>query len=170
MTDLDYRLLYSRYREGDTAHLEKRTFHALQPVIGGVYINWGAGAWNETTEALRQEGYDVWSYEPSAPAATPFVVTNRDALAGNLAGIFSNNVIEHFRDPIAQFREFHAMLGPGARMAHSTPCYEYLYPFTRFHTVFLLGRSPDVLAEKTGFRTVERITEGEYTNIVFEKL
>jgi hypothetical protein len=170
MIDLDYRLLYSRYREGETGDMEKRTFHSLQPKYGGVYINWGSGAWNDTTTSLRDLGFDVWSYEPSARTNSPFVVTTKTAIAPNLAGIFSNNVIEHFKDPIAQFREFHSILAPGARMAHSTACYEYLYPFTRFHTVFLLGRSPKILAERTGFRIADQMRDGEYMNVVFEKI
>jgi hypothetical protein len=87
-----------------------------------------------------------------------------------LAGIFSNNVIEHFRNPVEQFRQFHSLLIEGGKMAHSSPCYEYAYPFTRFHTVFLLGRSPEVLAALSGFRIVDRIKDGEYINVVFEKV
>ena len=67
--------------------------------------------------------------------------------------IFSNNVIEHFRDPVAQFEDFKTILANDGRMAHSSPCYEYAYPFTRFHTLFLIGKSPHVLAERTGART-----------------
>jgi hypothetical protein len=53
-------------------------------------------------------------------------------------------------------------------MAHSSPCYEYAYPFTRFHTLFLLGRSAHVLAEATGFRLKNQTKDGEYINLVFE--
>ncbi|MBB3236374.1 methyltransferase domain-containing protein [Phyllobacterium endophyticum] len=170
MVDLEYELLYSRYRENETGHLEDRSFRSLRPTSGAVYINWGAGAWNDTTQKLRAEGFDVWSYEPSAPTTAPFVIKSTDEISVGLAGIFSNNVIEHFRNPVEQFRKFHSLLVEGGKMAHSSPCYEYAYPFTRFHTVFLLGRSPEVLAALSGFRIVDRIKDGEYINVVFEKV
>jgi hypothetical protein len=53
-------------------------------------------------------------------------------------------------------------------MAHSSPCYEYAYSFTRFHTLFLVGRSANVLAERTGFRILDRTRDGEYINVIFE--
>jgi SAM-dependent methyltransferase len=82
----------------------------------------------------------------------------------------SNNVIEHFRNPVAQFEEFHRILRPGGVMAHSSPCYEYAYACTRFHTLFLTGRSAEVLAGRTGFRVSDRRKNGEYINLVYSKL
>jgi 2-polyprenyl-3-methyl-5-hydroxy-6-metoxy-1,4-benzoquinol methylase len=112
----------------------------------------------------------VWGYEPTAEAGREFVATRREAISARFDGIFSNNVIEHFRDPIAQFKEFHSLLNERGMMAHSSPCYEYRYSFTRFHTLFLLGRSPDVLAERTGFKVINRIQEGEYIPYVFSRV
>jgi hypothetical protein len=167
---LEYRLLYSRYREGNTTPNEIRTFQSLDPQKELAYVNWGSGAWNETIARMRSEGWNLWGYEPSAPMNASFVVREKAQLPPRLAGLMSNNVIEHFLDPVAQFKEFHALLAPGGRMAHSSPCYEYRYEFSRFHTVFLLGKSPDVLAERTGFKVVSRVQDGEYINHVFERL
>ena len=108
-------------------------------------------------QQTQSRDWDVWGYEPSADVASDFVVNKRDAISARFDGIFSNNVIEHFRDPITQFRDFHTILKEGGKMAHSSPCYEYSYPFTRFHTLFLLGRSADVLAHRAGFQLVDRI-------------
>lgn len=166
----DYRLLYSRYAESDSTPNEVRTFQSLAPVRGWPYLDWGCGgAWSRTIEQLRGEGWDVWGYEPSAEAAGNFVVNQRGAISARFGGIFSNNVIEHFRDPVAQFRDFHSVLAEGGRMAHSSPCYEYAYSHTRFHTLFLLGRSPHVLAERTGFRVENRVQDGEYINLIFAR-
>jgi hypothetical protein len=170
MVDLDYRLLYSRYKEGDTADVEIWAFNSLKPEKSKPYINWGCGAWNDTVSRLRSENWDVWGYEPSAGISSSQVVGSVDQLPSPIAGIFSNNVIEHFLDPVSQFKQFHAILPTGGRMAHSSPCYEYRYEFTRFHTVFLIGKSPEVLAERTGFRVVDRLTNGEQINVVFEKI
>jgi hypothetical protein len=167
---LEYRLLYSRYKEGDSTTNEIRTFRSLRPQRDRAYVNWGSGAWNATIGQIRAEGMDLWGYEPSAPASASYVVRDKAQLPSRLAGLMSNNVIEHFLDPVAQFREFHTLLMPGGFMAHSSPCYDYRYEFSRFHTLFLLGRSAEVLAERTGFRVVERMHEGEYMNCVFERL
>jgi hypothetical protein len=39
---------------------------------------------------------------------------------------------------------------------------------TRFHTLFLIGRSANVLAGRTSFRIKTRTEDGEYINVVFE--
>ncbi len=167
---LDYQLLYSRYSEGDSHAQEIRAFRSLDAAKNGIFLDWGCGgAWSRAVDCLRDEGYDVWGYEPSAPALGTYVVNRRDHIVTLFDGIFSNNVIEHFRDPVAEFRDLHSLLKPGARMAHASPCYEYNYGFTRFHSVFLLGRSPDVLAERSGFGVVGREQDGEYINLIYER-
>ncbi len=168
--DMDYTLLYSRYQEAVSTDNEVRTFYSLNPKLEGVYLNWGCGTGNQTISLLRSEGYDVWGFEPSGHASGPFVVSNRSEISARFDGIFSNNVIEHFRQPQDQFEEFRHFLKPSALMAHSSPCYEYAYAFTRFHTLFLIGRSADVLSERTGFRVKHREKDGEYINVVFELL
>jgi hypothetical protein len=169
LVGLEYRLLYTRIREQDYTKEEVRTFRSLNPKNGSAYVNWGCGAWNQTVALMREEGWNFWGYDPSAPLNAPFVVREKAQLPEGLAGLMSNNVIEHFLDPVAQFREFHDVLPPGGRMAHSTPCYDFRYANTRFHVVFLVGKSPEILAERTGFKVVDRIRDGEYINYVFEK-
>jgi SAM-dependent methyltransferase len=167
----DYRVLYARYSESDSTGDEVRTFRTLSPKVGGVFLDWGCGgAWSRTIDQLRGEGWDVWGYEPSAEAASNFIVNQRDAIGARFDGIFSNNVIEHFRDPVASFRDFHAILKDGGTMAHSSPCYEYRYAYSRFHTLFLLGKSPHVLAERTGFKVIDSLYDGDYITYRFERI
>lgn len=168
----DYQVLYSRYSEGDSTENELRAFRSLKAEPGGRYLDWGAGGgWNRTLATLTGEGWNVLAHEPNAAgAAADFGAPIWDGVAGEFDGLFSNNVIEHFRDPIAQFRQFHGLLKPGAKMAHASPCYDYCFAFTRFHSVFLLGRSPSVLAERTGFAVVDSERDGEYINYVFQRL
>lgn len=165
----DYDILYSRYSESDSTNNEIKTFRSLSPRRGGLYLNWGCGAWCRTIPEMRAEGYDVWGYEPSAPRTEGVIVKARGEISAKFDGIFSNNVIEHFRAPLEQFRDFHDILKPDGVMAHSSPCYDYAYPFTRFHTLFLLGRSPFILAERTGFVAYQAARDGEYINFVFRK-
>lgn len=160
--DLDYRLLYSRYKESDSTQNEIRTFNYLNPKGNQLFLNWGCGDWCQTIPTLRSNGFDVWGYEPALSSRQDYVVKSKNEISATFDGIFSNNVIEHFRDPLAQFKEFRRLLKPGGAMTHSSPCYFYSYEFTRFHTLFLLGKSPYVLAERTGF-TAEKVAEdGEY--------
>jgi hypothetical protein len=166
----DYQLLYAHYSEGETTSNEIKTFHSMEPQKGRTYLDWGCGANSKALATVREQGFDVWGFEPSIPRSTSTTINRRDAIRASFDGIFSNNVIEHFRDPISQFKDFHGLLNDGGVMAHSSACYDYAYPFTRFHTLFLLGRSPHVLAERTGFIVRNVVRDGEYINYLFAKL
>jgi hypothetical protein len=171
LLNADYSLLYSDYAEGESTESEIRAFRSLSPRIGGPYLNWGCGHWNQTIPKLRLEGYDVWGYDPTGlPENSPFVVSKREQISARFEGIFSNNVIEHMLRPVEEFRYFHSILAPGARMAHATPCYRYDYTFSRFHVIFLTGDSPHVLADRSGFRVIAREEDGEFVNCVFERV
>lgn len=169
----DYRLLYAHYSEGDSTEAEVRAFHALDPEPGGLYLNWGSGAWSGTVDRLRAEGWDVWGYEPHAPISRegsghPFVVRNRGEVSALFDGIFSNNVIEHLFDPAAAFRDFRTNLKPRARMAHASPCYAYACAFTRFHVFFPLREAAARLAERSGFRLIGAEDDGDFRVRVFQ--
>jgi hypothetical protein len=171
LINADYSLLYTDYAEADSTESEIRAFHSLHPRTGGLYLDWGCGHWSRTIPKLRAEGYDVWGYDPTGmPENSAFIVSKRDQISARFEGIFSNNVIEHMLRPVEEFRYFHSILAPGARMAHATPCYRYDYAFSRFHVIFLTGDSPHVLAERSGFRIIAREEDGEFVNCVFERL
>lgn len=163
----DYSLLYSFYSEGDSTEEELRAFELLDPKPGGLYLNWGSGAWSRSVEILRERGYDVWGYEPNALIDSPFVVKRREEVSARFDGIFSNNVIEHLFSPQAQFVEFRDLLKDGGRMCHASPCYEWSYAFTRFHVFFPLGNAPKRLAEKTGFELTRSVNDGAFQARVF---
>jgi SAM-dependent methyltransferase len=166
----DCKVIYTRYSEGDSTANELRTFQSLRPAAQGLYLDWGCGgAWSQTINHLRSQGWNVWGFEPAAESAGQFVTNQRESIEVQFDGIFSNNVIEHFRRPLDEFREFQGLLKPGGLMAHSSPCYQYSYTYTRSHTLFLLGKSPQVLAERTGFRVIDQIEDGEYISFVFQR-
>jgi SAM-dependent methyltransferase len=166
----DYELIYTRHQEADLTEVEVHAFHECAPRRDGVYLNWGCGSWSKSVSTLRREAWNVFGFEPFAETGDPAIIKSKSALPAPLDGIFSNNVIEHFIDPVAQFKEFHSLLKPGGRMVHSSPCYAWSYAYTRFHTFFPLGRSADVLAEQTGFRVVGRGGCGQYLSAVFERV
>ncbi len=170
MLAADYANLYTDYSEADSTASELRAFGMLQAKPGGRYLNWGCGLWSHSVERLREQGFDASGYEPSAPgAAAPNVITAASALTGPYDGIFSNNVIEHLIDPVAELGAMAALLAPGGRMVHASPCYAYAYAETRYHVFFPLGRAPEVLAARLGVRVAGRVEDGEFIAVVFAK-
>lgn len=150
----EYAQSYSVYSESQVEFLERKAFDGLIPVKGGSYLNYGAGAWNQTTEHLRDEGFDVYDYEPYAPVdAKPWVIRSEKALLERkFDGVFSNSLIEHLRHPVDDLRRMKTMLKPGGRMSHGTGCYEYAYEYTRFHLAFFVGDSLARLSELAGLK------------------
>lgn len=166
----DYEWHYQVYKEGDSTAQEIRAFHAMNPVREGCYLNYGAGAWSHSVQILRQEGWQVYAYEPhaSASAGDEYVIQSKSALSAmRFEGIYSNNVLEHLRKPAQDLSFLRTLLKPGGCMAHATPCFEYLYEYTRFHLFFFLGRSRAVLAEQAGFAIRDYIQDGEFMCSVF---
>ncbi|WP_426956860.1 methyltransferase domain-containing protein [Muricoccus radiodurans] len=167
----DYALLYEDYAEGEGTATERRAFDLLDLPRGRPVLNWGCGRWSQVIARLRQEGWDAWGYEPSAPPADgSFVVGERGSIAPVFEGLFSNNVIEHMVRPVEEFRFLHSILRPGARMVHASPCHLWLYAVSRYHVFFPLGDSPRVLAERSGFRAVDRHADGEFIAWTYERI
>jgi FkbM family methyltransferase len=167
----EYRLHYKIYQEGDSTASEMRAFFALNPQRGGKYLNFGAGgAWSKSVAALRQQGWDVYGYEPFAVTSEQAqadlatgVITSASALqALRFDGIFSNNVLEHFRYPVQELQHLAQLLKPEGRLATVTPCYEYRYEYTRFHLFFFLGASRLRLWNMAGLKELSYEQEGDY--------
>lgn len=148
---------YQIYSEGDSTHLEKRAFHSLEPTRQGNYLNYGCGdSWSKTIHELREDGYNVYGFEPFAGAGSPHIHVNWDSLAGHrFDGLFCSNVLEHIRYPEDELKKMKSLLKPSGKIAFSTPCFAYSFEYTRFHLFFYTGKSFDYLANKCGFRVVK---------------
>ena len=169
----EYEWHYKVYEEGDSTPAEIRAFHSLNPSRDGVYVNYGAGAWSRSVPQLREQGWNVHAYEPHASASDTeawCISDEKQLKAMHFDGLFSNNVLEHLRNPANDLRRMMSMLKPGARMAHATPCYEYLYEFTRFHLFFFPGRSRELLASKSGLTIDSFEVDEHYMNCVFSRI
>jgi len=78
-------------------------------------------------------------------------------------GIFSNNVLEHFRHPVQELQRMERLLHEGGSMAHATPCFEYLYEYTRFHLQLLHRKNQkDLLMQLANLQLVEDIVDGDF--------
>lgn len=169
----DYEWHYGIYEEGDSTEQELRAFHSLQPVREGIYLNYGAGAWSRSVQILREEGWNVLAFEPHGSASTTgdYLISSRAALSAmKFDGLFSNNVLEHFRQPISELSFMRSLVKPGGRMAHATPCFEYRFEYTRFHLFFFLGRSRALLAKNINVSIKEFISDGDFMCCVMESI
>ena len=161
----DYEWHYKVYDEGDSTTQEIRAFYSLNPSKEKIYLNYGAGTWSNSIQQLRDQGWNVYGFEPhgSASKADSHLISDYAALESmRFDGIFSNNVLEHIRYPVAELVMLKKLLKAGGSMAHATPCYEYLYEFTRFHLFFYLGRSRNYLMGKAGLIMTNYIEDGEF--------
>ena len=149
----EYEQNYKFFSEGDCTVLEKYAFTALSPRKDKTYLNFGAGGWNQTTRDLRAEGYNVFDYEPYAPVQNaPWILRSYDELSKfKFDGIFSNDLIEHLRNPEKDLKRMSGLLKPDGIMIHGSGCYEYAFEYTRFHLIFYTGKSLKVLGDKIGF-------------------
>lgn len=165
--DLDYMQHYTVFNEGDTTEDEIFTFYQLNPSKEGVYLNYGCGAWSKSINELRREGYNVYGFEPYVSTeSSPYIINNINELKKmSFDGIFTNNVLEHLLDPVQSFSLFKSLLkDQNSIMVHSTPCYEYLYEYTRFHLIFYTGRSINTLCKKTGLIALDRYDAIRFNN------
>jgi hypothetical protein len=163
----DYQQHYSVFEEGDSSVQERRAFLSLQPSRQGTYLNYGAGRWSDTTQKLRNEGWDVYAYDPYAEdSRQSHALTTADLEHQRFDGIFSNNVLEHLRHPVADLRRQASLLKPQGSLALATPCFSYLYEFTRFHLFFYTGRSRTFLLEQAGLMETDFMEDGEFMNLV----
>lgn len=167
----EYNLHYSAYEEGESKEREIRTFFSLNPSKSGIYLNYGSGSWSSTIPALRNEGWNILAYEPHSSAAIrDWCISDINELQKiKFDGIFTNNVLEHFRNPVEELKKISGYLKSNGKMAHATPCFEYLYEFTRFHLYFYLGRSRRYMIEKAGLKEEDYIVDGDFMNLILSK-
>ncbi|PNI00926.1 class I SAM-dependent methyltransferase [Vibrio diazotrophicus] len=166
----EYRLHYSVFSEGDSTESEIRSFFTLNPKKGKKYLNYGAGSWSKTIEKLRSDGWDVYGYEPfsSNDENIPYIITSSEQLETiKFDGIFSNNVLEHLRYPITELKYISSHLKPSGKLAMATPCFEYLYEYTRFHLFFFTGESKYILADKACLNVDDFIVDGEFMCMLY---
>lgn len=160
--DADYLIHYIGFSEGDSHEKEMEAFYLLNPTKDKIYLDYGCGCWSKTIEKLRDEGYQIYGYEPYAPETdNPYMITDRLTVSSmRFDGIFSNDVLEHLIDPVEEMKFMKSLLKrPDSMMSHSTACYVYRYAYTRFHTCFYTGKSAQALAEKAGLKIVREVDE-----------
>jgi len=156
--DEDYIVHYFGYDESVLTNKEVEAFYMLNPEKNGIYLNYGCGCWSKSIQKLREDGYNVYGYEPYSPETeNPYMITNKKELCKmKFDGIFSNDLLEHLLNPIEDLKFMKTLLkDPRAKMSHSTACYIYKYEITRFHTHFFTGNSVKVMCDNVGFKILD---------------
>ncbi len=159
----EYRELYWTYDEGDTTETELQTFHKLNPTKSGIYLNYGCGKWSKAIQILREEGFNILGYDPTAGRAKATFVISSETQLRNMKfdGLMSHNLLEHLQDPVTTLQFMKSLLNDGGLMVHATPCYRYEYEYSRFHLFFFTGNSVNVMAYRAGLI----VRDTEYPNI-----
>jgi DNA-directed RNA polymerase subunit RPC12/RpoP len=146
-----YKELYKTYSEGDTTQYEVKTFLSMNPKKDGLYLNYGSGIWSKSKKIITDMGYYIECYDFSFDNLS--VINNVE-----YDGIMSHNLIEHLQNPIESFNMFNNLLKIDGIMSHSTACFKYEIEYSIFHLYFLIGKSIELLSNKTGFE-IEHFSE-----------
>lgn len=133
-----YKWHYRACPPGDSTGQALRAFYALAPRRDRSCLNDGTGGTSRSVQRLRQQGWNVRGFEPHDVQGSDGSTLRRleQLQAQRFDGIFSNDVLEHLRDPVEELRFMAGLRRPQGRMAHATACFEYGYAFTRFHLFF----------------------------------
>lgn len=142
----------SGYQEGDSTDFQLYTFNLFNPKKGGIYINWGAGN-SKISNVIRDKGFNIIDYDPFAQGLYPDKYASEGYVLNNkFDGIMSNSVIEHFQDPVKELIKMKSVLKENAFMLHSTDCYQYRIEWTKYHLYFFVGRSLNVLCQRSNLK------------------
>ena len=121
-------------------------------------------------DQVRARGIDLWGCDISAaiPYDEHVVRLPRDLPKlgrGTFDGIFSQDVVEHFNDPVEDYGRLRLLLRPGGWLLSSTPVLEkiwdgsepipgHLWLWTPWHTSICSSRSMAMLARQAGLEFV----------------
>lgn len=124
--------------------------------------------------SLRECGVSMlkllkWKWCNLMNVVTPCKSINSELERFKFDGVFSNNVLEHLRYPVNTLQRLAKYLSLGGRMALATPCFEYLYEYTRFHLFFYLGRSRELLVKKAHLNLDNYVRDDEFMCLVLSQ-
>jgi len=128
----------------------------------GNYLNFGAGKWSQSVVQLRADGWNLDAYEPCSTASLSGIeVFSKisDLRTNFYDGIFTHDVLEHFQNPIETIKLLGTLLKTNGLQCHKSPCFSYGYEWSSWHIFYPIGRSVNILVEKSGQELVQRETD-----------
>lgn len=151
-----YRRHYDDKKQEREQRLENDIVGIDHTSPGDSVLNWGSGPASLAVSKLKKErGIDLYNFDPFGRPDYNIITDEKD-LKDNYDLIISSDVIEHLQDPVGEFMKMKKRLKDKGKMLHVTECYRYTIEITKFHLFFFKGNSVDVLAEKTGFKVLEK--------------
>lgn len=144
-----YIKLYKEYHESDSTARDIVVFNYLELKPGQTTINWGSGYKTNIVNVAKEQDITVIPYDP---------FMGNSELTGKYDGIFSNNMMEHLQNPVAELKKMKGYLKDDGVMIHKTPCWKYCYTQTEYHLYFFEGKSVEIMAEKVGL-VAERLQD-----------
>ena len=158
-----YKNLYMNYKESDSTDREVKTFLSMMPDKNKLYLNYGSGIWSKSSQIIKDMGYNIDCYD--------FSFNNSDLIKDKkYDGIMSHNVIEHFQSPLKMFNYFSSILKSSGCMIHASPCYKYCYEYSIFHLYFFVGKSLEILSNKSNFCLEHIFEESDFIIKKFTKM
>lgn len=147
----DYIDLYSYYKEGNTAPIEIGLITGLNPNKKDKYLLYGCRN-DDVIKHFRDQGYNVYGFDPYGDESPLIIRTYEELYQHKFAGIASNDLLEHLKDPVKEIKIMSSILHDGGTMMHATACYRYAIEFTHYHLYFFVGKSIDYICHLTGLQ------------------
>jgi hypothetical protein len=173
--DNDYSDLYSFYNEGDTTEYIIKTLSSIDIFNdkSKSYLDYACGNWNNIVPYLRENGYNIYGYDKYVNSDNYFL---NDITGLKFDVIYNNNFIEHLINPIDFISTMVNHLNDYGYIIFISPCFEYSYDFTHYHTFFFNDKSLEYISKKINIKLIDskRInfneTGTDYTVVkVFQK-
>lgn len=170
----DYQDVYTFFSEHDTTEYIIKSLDSVNCLDdkSKSYLDFACGDTNGVITELKHKGYNIIGYDK--------YTNNKDYILKELNDnkfdiIFSNNYIEHVINPIEDIKYILSHINTGGKLVLISSCFEYAIEYTHYHTFFFIGKSLDILCQKTGMKLVESkkldLDKDVFTYVkVFEKL
>lgn len=118
-------------------------------------LDFGSGTGPVITEVLEEKGYRIKTFDPYFDNRPEVLIEKYDYIA-------CCEVVEHFHNPSAEFRNLHSLLRPGGKLYIMTDLYQQKIDFENWyykndptHVFFYQNFTFDWIKETIGFHSLK---------------
>jgi hypothetical protein len=170
----DYKDLYSFYKEGNTTPYITRVIETINLGKDKKYLDYACGKNTNTLDTLNSLGYNVYGYDLYVNNPHPKFIKIADETT-TFDIVYSSNYIEHVINPQADLLKLLMLINKTGKLVLMSPCWEYSYAFTHYHTFFFIDKSLQYLCNMLGIKEIYsgkiKFDDGDSTIVkIFEKL
>ena len=143
----DYEDVYSYYDESDTSKYILDILNTINLGKQKTYLDYACGKTYKTLNLLNSNGYNTYGFDSYVEMDHPKFLSkiNNDM---KYDVIYSSNFIEHVINPVDDLNKLINLLDTNGKLVMISPCWEYCYSFTHYHTFFLIGKSVKYLCDR----------------------